>query len=82
MRRTRSAGHDGIGGYASVAQFIEALSAALAKDHVAIVNIQGPNGVGGHSLVAYALTTTPNGYAMMSTTRTFPMPAPTSSANR
>ena len=57
-------GHDGIGGYASVAQFIQALSTALAKDHVAIVNIQGPNGVGGHSLVAYALTTTPNGYAI------------------
>ncbi|HTW09533.1 MAG TPA: hypothetical protein VME46_18645 [Acidimicrobiales bacterium] len=56
--------HDGIGGYASVAQFIQALSSALAKDHIAIVNIQGPNGVGAHSLVAYALTTTPNGYAI------------------
>jgi hypothetical protein len=57
-------GHDGIGGYVSVAQFIQALSAALAKDHVAIVNIQGPNGVGAHSVVAYGLTTTPNGYAI------------------
>jgi len=54
----------GIGGFTSVAQFIQALSTALAKDHVAIVNIQGPNGAGGHSLVAYALTTTPNGYAV------------------
>jgi hypothetical protein len=56
--------HDGIGGFTSVAQFIQALSTALAKDHVAIVNIQGPNGVGAHSVVAYALTTTPNGYGV------------------
>ena len=28
------------------------------------MNIQGPNGVGAHSVVAPALTTTPNGYAI------------------
>ncbi len=53
---TYQAQGDGIGGFASLSRFVQALSSALARDHLAIVNIQGQNGAGGHSVLAYALT--------------------------
>ncbi len=48
----------GIGGYPNLSRFVQGLSADLARDHMAIVNIQGPNGAGAHSVVAYALSNT------------------------
>jgi hypothetical protein len=56
--------NDGIGGFANLGQFVQALSADLARDHMALIGIQGQNGAGAHSVVAYALTkTTTNGVA-------------------
>jgi hypothetical protein len=50
--------HDGVGGYASVSAFAGALSGALARDGIAIVDLQGPAGQGGHSVLAYGITQT------------------------
>jgi hypothetical protein len=56
--RFQDSEHDGVGGYASVSAFAGALSGALARDGIAIVDLQGPEGQGGHSVLAYGIAQT------------------------
>jgi hypothetical protein len=53
--------HDGIGGYASVAQFASALSGDLAREGLALIGLQNQAGTEGHSVLAYAMTQTAAG---------------------
>jgi hypothetical protein len=57
---------DGVGGYTSIPQFVNALSTDLGRDGIAIIDLRGPQGAGGHSVVAYGVKETTSGQYVIS----------------